>query len=122
VPPRAVTVRLVDASGNDGVTSGRLEVRHEKQWGTVCSRAFDPLDADVACRQMGKGRYGWPIIDGRFGQGTGMIWLTRVACNATTQRLEDCASLGWGVAKECTHAMDVGVVCSDTKNTGDVVA
>lgn len=58
-------VRLVDASRNVwGSTKagtnfmprrvrGRLEVKHEGQWGTVCADRFDERDARVACAAMG---------------------------------------------------------------------
>ena len=41
------------SSGDDDLaSSGRLEVYYG-QFGTVCTRFFDQVDADVACRQLG---------------------------------------------------------------------
>ncbi len=35
------------------LSTGRLEIFINRQWGTVCSDGFDIADADVACRQLG---------------------------------------------------------------------
>ena len=35
------------------VSSGRLEVYVDGVWGTVCNVAFDNLDANIACRELG---------------------------------------------------------------------
>lgn len=32
------------------LVAGRVEVRHNGQWGTICSKGFDWIDAVVLCR------------------------------------------------------------------------
>ncbi len=47
----------------------------------------------------------------RFGQGAGMIFLDRVQCNGTEEKIIEClrgADLG---ISACTHANDAGVIC-----------
>ena len=37
----------------DLISSGRLEIFLQGEWGTVCNDGFGPTEADVACRQLG---------------------------------------------------------------------
>ena len=55
------SLRLVSRYGSTGGSSGRLEIYHNSQWGTVCDDSFGSVDANVACRQLGytrASRYG----------------------------------------------------------------
>ena len=103
----AVTVRL--AGGSNG-TSGRVEVWHAGQWGSVCDDSWDDNDAAVACRQAGAGNMGNARCCAAFGQSSGPIWLDDLRCVGTEARLEECGSNGWGV-HNCAHGEDAGVEC-----------
>lgn len=46
----ALMVRLVNGSGPH---QGRVEVYHERRWGTVCDDGWDKKDGDVVCRMLG---------------------------------------------------------------------
>ena len=50
-------LRLVSNAGSTGGSSGRLEI-YNFQWGTICDDLFSPMDADVACRQLGYAGFG----------------------------------------------------------------
>ena len=43
-------VRLV---GGSSKSEGRLEIFHNREWGTVCDVGFTVMDGNVACRELG---------------------------------------------------------------------
>ncbi|KAK7910427.1 hypothetical protein WMY93_015111 [Mugilogobius chulae] len=105
--PRLKEMRLANG-GNS--CSGRVEIFHQGQWGTVCDDAWDLQDAQVVCRQMGCGRVLSARVAASFGQGTGPIWMDGVACTGEETGIPQCAHRGfWSYA--CGHQKDVGVVC-----------
>lgn len=59
-------VRLVNGSGPH---EGRVEVFHERRWGTVCDDVWDKKDGDVVCRMLGYRGAVEVHKTGRFGQG-----------------------------------------------------
>lgn len=44
----------------------------------------------------------------------GHIWLSHVVCTGSEPSIINCTHSGWGIIIGCTHAYDVGVVCSDS--------
>lgn len=46
------TLRLVPTTGGDE-TSGILQIFHDGEWGAICKRQFQRVDATVACKNLG---------------------------------------------------------------------
>ncbi|XP_074852121.1 scavenger receptor cysteine-rich domain-containing protein DMBT1-like [Carettochelys insculpta] len=91
--------------------AGRVEVKHQDQWGTVCDDGWDVADAGVVCKQLRCGSAVNATVEAHFGQGSGKTWLGRVACRGTESAVWNCENSGWDVSY-CDHTEDAGVVCS----------
>ncbi|XP_075770474.1 scavenger receptor cysteine-rich domain-containing protein DMBT1-like isoform X2 [Pelodiscus sinensis] len=108
--PEESQLRLVNGSST---CSGRVEVLHNQQWGTVCDDGWDLIDAEVVCRQLGCGTALLAPRASRFGQGSDPIWLDDVQCTGTEAALSACKAKPWGT-HNCQHREDASVVCSDS--------
>nr|XP_031292662.1 CD5 antigen-like [Camelus dromedarius] len=102
-------LRLV---GGESKCSGRLEVLHKGEWGTVCDDGWGEKEEQVVCKQLGCGE---PVFVSakdrrRFGFGNGRIWLDDVYCSGQEQSLEQCRHRFWG-HHNCNHREDVAVDC-----------
>ncbi|XP_032179822.1 soluble scavenger receptor cysteine-rich domain-containing protein SSC5D isoform X3 [Mustela erminea] len=102
--------RLRLADGPHGC-AGRLEVWHGGRWGTVCDDGWDLRDAAVACRELGCGGALAAPGGAFFGEGSGPVWLSELACRGSEGQLGLCPHRGWK-AHICSHEEDAGVVCA----------
>jgi deleted-in-malignant-brain-tumors protein 1 len=93
--------------------AGRVEVFYSGKWGTVCDDGWDIDDATVACRELGFHSAIKALKGSEVPDGTGQIWLDKVACLGSEKTLNDCSHNGWG-NKNCGHNRDAGVQCSLT--------
>ncbi|KAM6033160.1 scavenger receptor cysteine-rich domain-containing protein DMBT1-like isoform 2-T2 [Chlamydotis macqueenii] len=103
-------VRLVNYSSR---CAGRVEIYHNKQWGTVCDDNWDLLDAEVVCGQLDCGRALSAPGGAQFGRGEGIIWMDETNCTGTESVLSACRARPWGI-NNCYHGEDAGVVCADS--------
>ncbi|XP_061862488.1 antigen WC1.1 isoform X5 [Colius striatus] len=98
-------------SNGTGPCSGRVEVKHEEQWGTVCDGDWTIEDAEVVCKQLQCGSAVKALNRAPFGEGSGPTWLYRLDCRGDESALWNCSHSGWG-AFNCPHYFDTGVICS----------
>ncbi|KAM7114821.1 scavenger receptor cysteine-rich type 1 protein M130 isoform 1-T1 [Molossus nigricans] len=93
--------------------TGRVEVKVQEEWGTVCSNDWDMEEVSVVCRQLGCPTVikatGWT----NSSAGSGRIWMDHVSCRGNESALWDCKHDGWGKHNNCTHLQDAGVTCSN---------
>ena len=90
--------------------SGRVEVRINGAWGTVCDDSWDLFDAAVVCHQLGYAHAFSAPLNAAFGQGSGPIWLDNVACVGNESSVFNCTYRGITV-HNCRHYSDASAVC-----------
>uniref|UniRef100_A0A3B5MWJ2 SRCR domain-containing protein n=1 Tax=Xiphophorus couchianus TaxID=32473 RepID=A0A3B5MWJ2_9TELE len=105
-----VRVQQLVGSRSDGYCTGRVEIYHNGEWGTVCDDGWDNNDANVVCKQLGCGPPFIVHASAYFGEGTGKIWLDDVGCSGNEKSLSECYHRGFGT-HNCEHVEDAGVTC-----------
>ncbi|XP_067835396.1 deleted in malignant brain tumors 1 protein-like [Heptranchias perlo] len=106
---KRVELRLVSGSSR---CSGRVEVLHGDQWGTVCDIYFGLEDASVVCEHLQCGAVITTPGGAHFGEGTGPVWKENYKCRGNESRLWDCPVSSWEQFN-CSHGNDASVICSD---------
>ncbi|XP_033096444.1 scavenger receptor cysteine-rich type 1 protein M130-like [Anneissia japonica] len=103
-------VRLV---GGSTPLQGRVEVRHNGVWGTICDDSWDMDDANVVCRQLSFGQASGAYRAAFYGSGVGPILLDDVNCQGTERDVLSCKHHAEGVGvHDCEHSEDAGVQCT----------
>ena len=101
-----VSVRLV---GGLTAAEGRVEVNYGGTWGTVCNDSYWGLnDAMVVCRMLGYSSVLAAHV--KYGEGSGTVWMSNLACSGSESNIRECPHIGWGETS-CSHSQDAGVTC-----------
>lgn len=107
-------IRLVNGPTN---SSGRVEILHGGQWGTICGDSnFDKYDVTVICKMLGI--YSPNAFGHRnafYGEGNGNVIVSSLNCDGSESDIASCQSYAWSVpgssSSSCSHSNDVGVNC-----------
>ncbi|XP_041072384.1 deleted in malignant brain tumors 1 protein-like [Carcharodon carcharias] len=97
--------------GGGDQCSGRVEVLHGEQWGTLCDVHFALEDASVVCEQLQCGAVKEIPRNSPFGKGTGLVWKENYRCRGNESRLSECPVTS-GENFNCSHGNDASVTCS----------
>ncbi|XP_030579758.1 scavenger receptor cysteine-rich type 1 protein M160-like [Archocentrus centrarchus] len=102
------SVRLLNGSS---LCSGRLEVKSDQSWSSVCEADFDQQDAEVVCRELGCGPPS--VLQGAlYGEVEAPVWSREFQCGSHESALLDCRSSG-SARSSCSPGKAVGLTCSD---------
>ena len=99
-------------AGGSHPGKGRVEVRYNGTWGTVCDDSWDIQDANVICRMLNFTQATRTLGSAYFGPGLGVIILDDVQCSGSESNIVDCPHNGFR-NHDCDHYEDTSVVCTD---------
>ncbi|KAK6324457.1 hypothetical protein J4Q44_G00037990 [Coregonus suidteri] len=103
------SVSLVDG---DGLCSGRVEVKSNQSWASVCEADFDQQDAEVVCGELGCGAPA-ALQGGLYGEGEeGQTWDKEFQCKGNESLLLDCDTSD-RKNNTCLPGNAVGLTCSE---------
>uniref|UniRef100_A0A8C7KBU7 SRCR domain-containing protein n=1 Tax=Oncorhynchus kisutch TaxID=8019 RepID=A0A8C7KBU7_ONCKI len=102
------SVRLVNGSG---LCSGRVEVKSNQSWASVCEADFDQQDAELVCRDVGCGAPA-ALQGGLYGGGGGQTWDKEFQCKGNESLLLDCDTSD-RKNNTCLPGNAVGLTCSE---------
>eukprot|EP00064_Thunnus_orientalis_P019627 superscaffoldBa00004989_g19751 len=102
------SVRLVNGTS---LCSGRLEVKSEQSWSSVCEADFDQQDAEVVCRELGCGAPS--ILQGAlYGEVEAQMWTKEFQCGGHESALLDCGRSD-SARSTCSPGKAVILTCSE---------
>ncbi|XP_070762184.1 LOW QUALITY PROTEIN: scavenger receptor cysteine-rich type 1 protein M130-like [Enoplosus armatus] len=104
------SVRLVNGTS---LCSGRLVVKSNQTWSSVCEDNFNQQDAEVVCRELGCGASS--VLQGElYGQTEAPMWTKEFQCEGHESALLDCQIDSSGSARDtCSSGKAVGLTCSE---------
>ncbi|XP_023206710.1 scavenger receptor cysteine-rich type 1 protein M130-like isoform X1 [Xiphophorus maculatus] len=103
------SVRLVQGTNR---CSGRLEVKTNQSWSSVCEKDFDLQDAEVVCREISCGPHS--VHQGAlYGEAEAPVGSREFLCEGSESALLNCSSRKSSGRNSCSPGQAVGLTCSD---------
>ena len=91
--------------------SGRLEIYHRGEWGTVSDPTWDIYDANVVCQMLNRGTATAALVGAAsFGPANGPVLISNIDCTGDEITLLDCV---YTVSSVNDHNTDVGAECCE---------
>ncbi|XP_052787174.1 uncharacterized protein LOC128222258 [Mya arenaria] len=108
--PCAKDIRLANAHQyRNGEIVGRLEVRHNDEWGALCHDTYDMYlhsgepyitkNVNVVCRTFGFRECDYIVTSYGWHMGSKKKWMDNVKCLGTESSILECPHDGWEVKK-----------------------
>ncbi|KAM9331036.1 CD5 antigen-like, partial [Gastrophryne carolinensis] len=102
-------IRLVDGPHS---CSGRLEVHHDGEWSSMCSRKWGALNTKVLCRELKCGSPVRGISCQSLKKGEGKIWQMEVHCSGNEEALSKC-NMKPVQGRPCHYREDIWIRCRE---------
>lgn len=101
-------VRLVDGFGG---SEGRVEIKINGLWNTICNHNWDIKKANAVCNVLGFSGAVQSFQNAYFGEGKGLVRTIDARClHFDTVSFVLCLSSSH-INNTCSHSNDVGVIC-----------
>ena len=100
--------------GGRNIYEGRVEVKMDNQWQTLCDAGWDINDADVVCRELDH-TYAISALNGSvFDKGEGAVWPSDIKCEGSESSLMNCYSTPVvDSVGSCGHGNEAGIICTN---------
>ena len=100
------SVRLVNGTS---VCSGRVEVKSNQTWFSVCEGDFDQQDAEVVCRELGCGSPSF-LQGALYGDMNVSMWTHEFQCQGNESALLECG-ISDSTRNTCSRDTPLGIIC-----------
>jgi hypothetical protein len=99
----------------DGKTpsEGRVEVRYNGQWGTICNNDWDIYAGYDVCHMLNYSKAVTARTSIVKGSGPILLKLRNGGCYGYEASIDQCYHNSWGNTDGCDHSRDAGVVCGN---------
>ena len=103
--------KVIQLAGGYSLSEGRVEIKANGLWNTICDFNFSIESANAICNHFGYPGAVEAFPYAYFGKGKGPIRMMANNCIKSGKFTSGSCPTTPEVDKNCTHANDVGVIC-----------